>query len=69
MTYITTIEIDEQETDIAIDFKMYFDEVEVQLVTDTATGNAICPELSDRVYQEMHEMWHDVMAERSRSWS
>lgn len=63
MTLITTLEIDEVSTEVAIDFKSYFGEPEVQLITDLSTGDAICPELSDEVYNEMAEMYADLKAD------
>jgi hypothetical protein len=68
MKLITTIEIDEITTDVEIDFINRFGEIEVDKITDSVTGCAICPELSDDIYSEMMEMWADVTAETERGW-
>jgi len=66
MTLITTIEIDEIETEVSIEFKSYFGEIEVSKVTDLATGDAIAYEPNEYVYNEMAEMYADLMADKTR---
>lgn len=64
MTLITTIEIDEIDTEVSIEFTNHFGEIEVLKVTDAETGDAICPELPNEVYRDMLEMWADSLADK-----
>lgn len=59
-----TIEIDEVETEISVEFTNQFGEIEIDLITDVNTGNAIAPDLldkhtSDIIYDELHEVVAD----------
>lgn len=65
MRYITEIEIDEIETEVAIDFEMYFGEAEVSKVTNLETGDAIDVKINDGVYGELLEYAADYNAEKS----
>lgn len=64
MKYFCRIDIDEIETQIEIDFKLQFGEVEILKVTDLETGCEICPVIPDEVYLELHEMAMDLMADK-----
>lgn len=64
MKHFCTIEIDEIETFIEIDFKLQFGEVEILKVTDLETCCAIVPELPDYIYLELHEMAMDLLADK-----
>lgn len=63
MKLYTTIEIDETETELAVEFTAIFGEVEIQKITDVVTGDAICPDLLgeidgmalDTLYNECYE--------------
>lgn len=67
MTTIRTIEIDEIETDVLIDFEMFFGDVEINKITNTETGEAIAPDLlnefnANLLYLELHEYAADYNA-------
>jgi len=56
----TTIEIEEVETNIVIDFEMQFGQPIINKITDVESGCAICPDLdetniSDILYNEILE--------------
>lgn len=55
MKLITTIEINEVETEVSIDFEMYFGDVEISKITDLETGNALGLEISDNTFNELLE--------------
>jgi hypothetical protein len=56
MTSYTTIEIDEIETEIKIEFTNRFGEIEIDLITDITTGNAIAPDLlNEWNIEDLHE--------------
>lgn len=56
MTSYTTIEIDEIETEVKIEFTNRFGEMEIDLITDIATGNAIAPDLlNEWDFENLHE--------------
>lgn len=62
-TYTTTIEIDEVEVNISIEFKAEFGEVEIQLITDIENGCAIAPDLLDKhVSDQLHNELHEFVA-------
>jgi hypothetical protein len=59
----TTIEIDEVETEVKIEFEMMFGEAEIDTITDVQTGCAITPDKDgsmtktavDSLYDELRE--------------
>jgi hypothetical protein len=72
MKLITTIEIDEVETQVLIHYSAYFSNIEIEKITEIETGDAICPDLldkkiSDDLYSEINELESDRRAERSCS--
>lgn len=64
--HITTIEIEENETVVSIDFNSYFGDIEVSKITNLETGDAIDVELNDNIYNELHEMAADFQADKTR---
>jgi hypothetical protein len=66
MNLITTTEIDETLFVLSIEFKSYFGEIEVSKITDLETCNAIDVKLDNSVYDDMSEMWADLMVDKSR---
>lgn len=72
MIHHTTVDIDEIETEVLIEFSIVFNEVEIQKITDLETGVAICPDLEgqmtsvgfDSLYSELHEAGCNQLAER-----
>lgn len=67
MRHVTTIEINEIETEVLIDFNTYFGQVVINKITDLATGDAIVPDLvdenlSDKIHNELHEVAADYNA-------
>jgi len=78
MLHYTTIEIDEIDTEVKIEFESRFGEIEIIKITDIGTGNAIAPDLfNDRlansIYAELHEVAADynaeTLAEKNRRWN
>lgn len=72
MITIRTIEIEEVETEVLIDFEMQFGNVEINKMTDTETGEAIAPDLlgetnTDYLYNELYEYAADYSAVKSYS--
>lgn len=70
MTLIQTIEIDEVETEVLIDFSSYFGDIEINKITNLETGDAICPDLldsdlSDKIYADLDEYAADYNAVKS----
>lgn len=61
-TYITTIEIDECDTKVQIDYTVEFGEVKIDLITDLQTGDAIAPDL-------MSEMTATILNEELYEWA
>lgn len=53
MTHITTIEIDEIETEVIIDFSVVFGDIEINQITDVVTGDAIDAEINNDTYREL----------------
>lgn len=67
MTTVKTIEIDEVETEVLIDFEMYFGDIEFNKFTDLETGNAIEVEIDNNLYNDLLEMAADYKAEKGLS--
>ena len=63
MTLITTIEIAEIETEVSIEFKSYFGQPEVIHITALDSGDGVDVELDDYIYNEMAEMYADLVAD------
>lgn len=66
MTFITTIEIDEIEKQVSIEFKNHFGDIEVHEITELETGNAIDADIDDYTYNEMAQMYADLVADAGR---
>lgn len=70
MKFTTTIEIDEIDTEILVEFEKQFGEIIINKMTDAHTGDAIAPDLldecfsTDNLYYELNEAYSDAMAER-----
>ncbi len=74
MTHYTTIEIDEVETEVKIEFENRFGEMVITKITEVKTGDTICPDLLEGqmtntsvtcLYNELYEMIADFDAEKS----
>lgn len=65
MTHATIIEIDEVETNILIDFEMYFGQPEINKITNIETGDALGLEISDNTFNDLMEYVADYNAEKS----
>ncbi|HEY4326406.1 MAG TPA: hypothetical protein VGN20_20650 [Mucilaginibacter sp.] len=70
MLAFKTIELDEIETEVAIDFSYNHGEVQITNMTDVVTGDAICPDLLDADLEnslivELTEYTSDLFAEKS----
>lgn len=70
MKLTTTIEIDEIDTEVLVDFEKEFGEIIINKMTNSHTGDAIAPDLlgecfsTDNLYYELNEAYADIMAER-----
>jgi hypothetical protein len=69
MNHKTTIEIDENEVEVSIDFEMQFGEPCITLMTDVKTGDAIAPDLlgyskTSDLLNELHEKACNEAADR-----
>jgi hypothetical protein len=64
MILIKTIEIDEVETEISIDFSVFFGDVEINQIIDLTTGDSIDVEIDNSTYNELMEHAADLNAER-----
>lgn len=69
MKITTTVQIDEMETEVLVDFEMQSGEIVINKMTDTHSGDAIAPDLldetsTDNLYPELYEAYADAMAER-----
>lgn len=70
MLHETTIEINEVDVKVEIYFHNEFGEIVIDKMIDE-DGNAIAPDLhdeliSDYLYQELHEMYADRQADKTR---
>lgn len=70
MKHLTTIEIDEIDTEVLIEYRIQFGEPEILFMTDVHTGDAIAPDLLNEtrtcdLLNELHEVWCDEKAERN----
>lgn len=65
MKYLTTIEIDEIETEVLIHFENRFGEMEIHQITDVHTGDAIDCKIPDFVYLELAEYDADLRDEKN----
>lgn len=63
MTHYTTIEINEIETEVKIEFENRFGDIEISKITNVETGDAIDLELPSWIYDELHESFCDYEAE------
>lgn len=64
MKLFTNIEIDETETKVSIEFVSRFGEIEIELITDLKTGDAIAPDLMDNITAaRVQEELNDYLAE------
>lgn len=64
MKLLTNIEIDETETEVSIEFASRFGEIEIELITDLKTGDAIAPDLMDNITAaRVQEELNDYLAE------
>lgn len=71
MTAYRTIEIDEVETEVCIEFENQFGDIEITKMTDVESGDAIAPDLmTPRHYgwllEDLMETEADIKAEKGR---
>lgn len=64
MILIKTIEIDEVETEVSIDFNVFFGDVEINQITNLETGDAIEIEIDDTTYNNCFQYAADMSAEK-----